>query len=86
MKPWENIGVSREEWELSQQVLPPPGEMSYKELAREAVMQSRGGAVEVEVEVTLENGVRALFRGPKFVIEEEIARLKREWRHRPYGE
>lgn len=35
MKPWENLGVSREEWEIAQQVLPLPGEKSYRQILKE---------------------------------------------------
>lgn len=34
-KPWERIGVSREEWEVAQQVLPKPGEPSYREILKQ---------------------------------------------------
>lgn len=34
-QPWERIGVSKEEWEVAQQVLPKPGEPSYREILQQ---------------------------------------------------
>lgn len=43
-KPWERIGVSREEWEVAQQVLPQPGEMSYREILKQWDEEDRRNA------------------------------------------
>lgn len=40
-QPWERIGVSKEEWEVAQQVLPKPGEPSYREILKQWDKENR---------------------------------------------